>query len=130
MVMEDVVAWGADQRDATRPMTVDQAANGLRGLARLHSRFWGGRGMREHALTWLAPYNLWPGLAAAIPISLKRLGDTLPAEVHDLGTRTVDDHGVRFIDTLSDSAQTLVHGDAHIGNTYVLPDDEVGFLDW
>jgi aminoglycoside phosphotransferase (APT) family kinase protein len=25
---------------------------------------------------------------------------------------------------------TLLHGDAHIGNTYVLPDDNVGFLDW
>ena len=25
---------------------------------------------------------------------------------------------------------TLLHGDPHIGNTYVLPDDEVGFLDW
>ena len=25
---------------------------------------------------------------------------------------------------------TLLHGDAHIGNTYVLPDGGVGFLDW
>jgi aminoglycoside phosphotransferase (APT) family kinase protein len=24
----------------------------------------------------------------------------------------------------------LLHGDAHIGNTYLLPDDDVGFLDW
>ena len=23
-----------------------------------------------------------------------------------------------------------MHGDAHVGNTYVLPDNEVGFLDW
>ena len=23
-----------------------------------------------------------------------------------------------------------MHGDPHIGNTYVLPDDDVGFLDW
>ena len=27
-------------------------------------------------------------------------------------------------------AQTLLHGDPHIGNTYVTPDDGVGFLDW
>lgn len=25
---------------------------------------------------------------------------------------------------------TLLHGDAHIGNSYVLPGDDVGFLDW
>src|SRR5690349_7887500 len=36
MIMEDVVARGADPRDSTRPMTVAQVANGVRGLARLH----------------------------------------------------------------------------------------------
>jgi hypothetical protein len=130
MVMEDIVARGADPRDATRPMSADQAANALRNLARLHSRFWGDRGSRDPALDWLAPYNLWPGLGPAIPIALKRLGNMVPPEVHELGTAIVDDHWVRFIGTLSTSAQTLVHGDAHIGNTYVLPDDDVGFLDW
>ena len=35
IVMEDVAARGADPRDATRPMTADQVAHGLRGLARL-----------------------------------------------------------------------------------------------
>lgn len=33
LVMEDLVNRGAYPRDATRPMTVDQVANGLRGLA-------------------------------------------------------------------------------------------------
>ena len=35
-----------------------------------------------------------------------------------------------YIATLTASPQTLLHGDPHIGNTYVLPDGEVGFLDW
>jgi Ser/Thr protein kinase RdoA (MazF antagonist) len=130
MVMEDVVARGADPRDATRPMTVEQAASGLRALARMHGRLWGERGDRERALDWLAPFNLWPGLGPAIPIALRRLGETVPPEVHELGKRIVDDFWPRFIDTLPKAAQTLVHGDAHIGNTYVLPDDDVGFLDW
>ena len=41
MIMEDVTARGADPRDSTRPLTVDQAASGVRGLARLHSNYWG-----------------------------------------------------------------------------------------
>ena len=41
LVMEDLTHRGADPRDATRPMTVEQVADGLRGLARLHSRYWG-----------------------------------------------------------------------------------------
>ena len=43
MIMEDVVARGADPRDSTRPMTIDQVANGVRGLARMHSEYWGDR---------------------------------------------------------------------------------------
>jgi sulfur transfer complex TusBCD TusB component (DsrH family) len=43
MIMEDVVARGADPRDSTRPLTIDQAASGVRGLAKLHSGFWGAK---------------------------------------------------------------------------------------
>jgi hypothetical protein len=39
LVMEDVTGRGGDPRDATRPMTVDQVANGVRGLARLHAMY-------------------------------------------------------------------------------------------
>ena len=41
LVMEDLKQRGADPRDATRPLTHEQVAMGLRGLARLHSRYWG-----------------------------------------------------------------------------------------
>lgn len=34
-----------------------------------------------------------------------------------------------YIATLTTSPQTLLHGDPHIGNTYLLPSGEVGFLD-
>ena len=35
-----------------------------------------------------------------------------------------------YVATLTTSPQTLLHGDPHIGNTYLLPSGEVGFLDW
>jgi len=35
-----------------------------------------------------------------------------------------------YIRSLTTSPQTLLHGDPHIGNTYVTPDDDLGFLDW
>lgn len=41
LVMEDLTARDADPRDATRPLTVEQAATGVRGLARMHGRYWG-----------------------------------------------------------------------------------------
>jgi aminoglycoside phosphotransferase (APT) family kinase protein len=59
--------------------------------------------------------------------------DDAPASVHAL---TIEDlvEGVwkPFIRSLTapDASQTLLHGDPHIGNTYLLADGDLGFLDW
>ncbi|MCV7224279.1 phosphotransferase [Mycolicibacterium elephantis] len=132
MIMEDVVARGADPRDSTRPMTIAQAASGIRGLARMHSRYWGERLTTNPALGWVEPFVAFEGLEyAPLHIAHERLGDSVPAEVPALsGTELFVDIWARYIGTLTTTEQTLLHGDPHIGNTYVLPGDEVGFLDW
>jgi Ser/Thr protein kinase RdoA (MazF antagonist) len=131
MVMEDIVARGCDPRDATRPMTVEQVANGVRSLAHLHRAFWGDRLARYPQLSWVEPFVAWRGMAAGIDIGLERAGDRVPPEVQRLtGKHIMRDIWVPFVATLATGGQTLLHGDAHIGNTYVLPDDGVGFLDW
>ncbi|MCV7283445.1 phosphotransferase [Mycolicibacterium flavescens] len=132
MIMEDVVARGADPRDSTRPMSVEQVANGVRGLARMHSRFWDERLAATPGLDWLEPFVAFEGLEhAPLHIAHERLGNTVPSVVLGLsGTELFVDLWARYIGTLTTSPQTLLHGDPHIGNTYVLPDDDVGFLDW
>jgi aminoglycoside phosphotransferase (APT) family kinase protein len=132
MIMEDVVARGGDPRDSTRPMTVDQVANGVRGLARMHSAFWGDRLTTNPALGWVEPFVAFEGMQyAPLHIARERLGDTVDAEILALnGEQLFIDIWARYIGTLTTSPQTLLHGDPHIGNTYVLPDDDVGFLDW
>lgn len=132
MIMEDIVARGADPRDSTRPLTVDQAASGVRGLARLHSRYWGERLTGDPRLDWVEPFVPFAGLELApLEIAYERLGDTVPAEIPALtGAELFGDIWARYITTLTTTAPTLLHGDPHIGNTYVLPDGEVGFLDW
>jgi aminoglycoside phosphotransferase (APT) family kinase protein len=132
MIMEDVVARGADPRDSTRPMTVDQVASGVGGLAKLHSEFWGDRITSDPALSWVEPFVAFAGLEyAPLEIAHERLGDSVPAEIPAMtGTDLFVDIWARYIGTLTEAPQTLLHGDPHIGNTYVLPDDTVGFLDW
>ncbi|MCX2931280.1 phosphotransferase [Mycobacterium sp. CVI_P3] len=132
MVMEDVSALGADPRDSTRPLTVDQAASGVRGLARMHSQFWGDQLVNDPRLAWVEPFVPFAGLELApLDIAYERLGDTVPAEIPAMtGTDLFVDVWARYITTLTKTAPTLLHGDPHIGNTYVLPDGEVGFLDW
>ncbi len=134
LVMEDLTRRGADPRDATRPMSVDQVAHGLRGLARLHSQYWGFSGRTHPKLAWVKtwkPTRGWQvGLGKRIPVGLARGAGHLPAEVTKLSGEEIVGIWARYVASLSKGPMTLLHGDAHIGNTYVLPDGDVGFLDW
>jgi hypothetical protein len=134
LVMEDLSARGADPRDASRPLSVDQVANGLRGLARLHSRYWAFTARSQPRLRWVKtwkPTEGWQvGLRKRIPIGLERGVGSIPSEVAHLGGDEIVELWARYVSSLSRGAMTLLHGDAHIGNTYVLPDGDVGFLDW
>lgn len=101
----------------------------------MHSEYWGDRLAHRPALSWVEPFVAFEGLEyAPLHIAHERLGETVPAEIIALtGTELFVDVWARYIGTLtrsSRSAPTLLHGDAHIGNTYVLPGGEVGFLDW
>lgn len=129
LVMEDLAERGADPRDATRPMSVAQVANGLRGLARLHSRYWNRTGL-GWIKTWRPTQGWQVGLRRRIPTGLERGADALPNSVARLGADQIVRIWARYVATLGHGPMTLLHGDAHIGNTYVLPGDDVGFLDW
>jgi hypothetical protein len=131
VLMEDICARGADPRDATRPLTPAQAASGVRGLGRLHGHFWGERLAGEAGLSWVEPFVAWEDMGLGIPRALEKAGGSVPAEVRAMSRHEiVEHHWARYIATLADGPASLLHGDPHIGNTYVLPDDEVGFLDW
>ena len=131
LVMEDLVVRDADPRDATRPLTVEQAADGVRGLGRMHGQYWGHR-LERPELSWLEPFVPWEGMGAApLPAALERLGADAPASVHALSIeQLISDVWKPYIRTLTVGPTTLLHGDAHVGNTYLLPDGAVGFLDW
>jgi hypothetical protein len=134
IVMEDVTTRGGDPRDATRPLTPNQVAHGLRGLARLHSQYWGFTGATHPALAWVQTWapteGFQSGLRSYTPRGLERAAGLLPTEVARLDGDRIVDLWARDVATLAGGPLTLLHADAHIGNTYLLPDDEVGFLDW
>lgn len=132
MVMEDLAARGADPRDSLRPLTPEQARSGVRALGRMHGRYWGDRALKHPDLQWLEPFVPFDGLQyAPLPSALELLDGDTPPEVMSL---TIDDLvdaiWKPYIRTLTTSPQTLLHGDPHIGNTYVTPDGDLGFLDW
>ena len=133
VVMEDVSLRGGDPRDSTRPLSIDQAANGVRGLARLHRAYRGFSAATHPALAWVQTWAPAEGFHSAlrrrVPLGLERAGGRLPAEVARRSADEIVDVWVRYVALLGRDP-TLLHADAHIGNTYLLPDDDVGFLDW
>jgi hypothetical protein len=100
MVMEDIVARGCDPRDANRPLTIQQAENGLRALARLHSAFWAAAARDVPELAWVEPFTATYRLERGIDIGKDKVRDSLTPEV-------------------------LALSGAAIG-----ADDDLGFLDW
>lgn len=133
IVMEDVTRRGADPRDATRPMTVAQVENGVRQLAALHSSYWdlvsSAPGL-EWLQTWEATEGWRQSLGPGLPIGRSRAAGLLPGPLANRRDEDLLDLCMRSISTFATGRMTLLHADPHIGNTYVLPDDGVGFLDW
>lgn len=133
VVMEDVRQRGAILNDATVALGVEEVANGLRGLARLHSHHWGMRG-DEDGLEWVSASRAQPTFRFLVRLGclrgIPRLRAHLPAEVAAMGAGKMIGYWRRQIRAMATGPSTLLHGDAHVGNTYTLPDGEVGFYDW
>jgi hypothetical protein len=126
VVMADVTASGGVPHAATTPLTPDQVAGGLAGLARLHAAHWG-----RPLPAFVRPWRLGPawapvayaGFVHALHKS-RRLGVPLPITPGEV------ERGFRGWSRLArQGPQTLLHGDPHPGNTYRLG-DVTGFYDW
>jgi aminoglycoside phosphotransferase (APT) family kinase protein len=80
--------------------------------------------------TWKPSRGWQVGLKARVPVGLQRGGQALPSEVTRFNAVELVSFWTRYVASLTLGPMTLLHGDAHIGNTYLLPNGDVGFLDW
>ncbi len=134
VIMEDLSARGVTLHDATRRLSVEEIAEGLRGLALLHSAFWRFTGESHPSLdwvdTWRATRRFRMILRGTCGKGIANVRASLPDPVAELGAAGVEHAWTAYIKTVSQGPLTLLHGDAHVGNTYALPSGEFGFLDW
>jgi hypothetical protein len=139
LVMEDLRERGIRFPNVTVPVPLESIRGLLDTLAWLHARFW--RSPRFSGdLGWVQSHMAGPlhelfHDPAMVPAAIaervrleqfkremvQRLGLTVE-QLYD-GFRAVQAHQARL-------PQTIVHGDTHIGNTYLLPDGRGGLLDW
>ncbi|MBO0708073.1 MAG: phosphotransferase [Candidatus Dormibacteraeota bacterium] len=134
VVMEDVTTRRGRPNDATSSLALEGVRSGLEGLATLHAAYWERPLPAE--LAFLRPWRLGGALAAISRANLARglwrlrerghaglLPSGLSAALLDRQFRA----GARL--ALS-GPQTVLHGDPHPGNTYLLPGPVTGFYDW
>lgn len=136
LVLEDLTEGGARPVTAEDDLTIDHARGVIDALAQLHATFW--RSPRlEHDLAWAAPMVGRPGFALLAGqfrrVRRRFLAGSAGRQVTPRIRRMLgilNEHDRQLYRSWSDGPQTLVHGDAHMGNTYALPDGRAGLLDW
>jgi hypothetical protein len=137
LILEDVTRRGAEFPNVTWDIGLAQVESLLDALARLHATYWQSPRF-DSDMAWVQTHLEGDIIElqneAATPLiqhevdtvqfkreMVERLRTTAPAL--RAGMMAVQKHQATL-------PRTLVHGDAHLGNTYLLPDDKGGFLDW
>lgn len=132
-LMEDIEATrGAVFSEPTAPIARDQIEDLVRNLARLHGTFWADPSI---AVLNTPAYMLDAYLAAIdmkkrCHVGLQRAAEVVPEALHGQSERLWA--GVeRAIEIAThDIPPTLLHGDPHIGQTYLTRDGRMGHVDW
>ncbi|MEO6716126.1 MAG: phosphotransferase [Novosphingobium sp.] len=139
LLLEDLRDRGVTFASVTTPTSLDRMRSLLDQLATLHAKYWN---HPEHggSLDWMEAHTRGiihdkfndPNIMAAHIANQVATEQFKREMVERLGT-TVDGLFRQFQLVQQHQAtlpQTVCHGDTHIGNTYILPDDRGGLLDW
>ena len=137
ILMEDLTLRGARFPNATTDVPVESIRDLLGNLARLHAAFWQSPRF-EKDLAWLPDrlsggmFPVFDGIGRELIRYQVEQYEPKSALLAPLG-RSVDQLWQDLWASqraLAAGPCTLLHGDTHIGNTYLLPDGAGGFLDF
>jgi hypothetical protein len=137
MMLEDLSQRGARFPNVTQDVALSAVATSLDTLAALHASHWESprfssdlswlqshmEGRVAHLMNELAPPLIQHEIdtQAFKREMVQRLRTSGPKLL--AGVKSLQRHQARL-------PQTLLHGDAHLGNTYLLPGGAAGLLDW
>jgi len=137
VLMEDLTLRGARFPNALTSVSVDEIRGLVATLAVLHARYWQSPAFASE-LQWLATpiaggmYPVFRALGLDLIRNQIETNAYKAEAIAPLG-KTVDelwDALWKAQDMLAAGPQTLLHGDPHIANTYLLSGNRGGFLDW
>ena len=139
LILEDLVPLGGEFGTSAQPIGIEDISHSVVGLARLHGKTWGHPELSRHRWlqTAMAPqtttddyWGLMPQYAArfnALPERLAILPEWIAENPQRLRSAFFQ---LCAEETGSTAALCLVHGDAHLGNSYRRPNGERIWFDW
>jgi hypothetical protein len=124
LVLEDLAAGPCEFPDTLHPLDKDKASLIVGLLAGLHAKFW------ARVPDWLYSGSADPSVPlvpAMLRLSARRISErhSIPVEKG----RFIDEHYPAVARLIDAPPHTVLHGDAHPGNTY-FRDGAAGLLDW
>lgn len=141
LLLEDLAAGGARFSSALSPPTLETLRDGVRSLAAFHAAHWGARAdWHGDVLGWaqshvagdlhelFGPSDLVPSMIAHEVATVAHKRELVASVGQDAASLRTQVAAVQRHQ--AELPTTLVHGDCHVGNTYVTADGAMGFLDW
>jgi hypothetical protein len=137
LLLEDLEARGARFPSALDPVSIDEVRSILGHLATLHAQFWDSPRF-DGDLAWVATPTSGGMFEVFDQIGLELIEDQVARNpfkqelIAPLGRSVADmwDLLWKVQARHSEAPTTLLHGDPHLGNTYLLPEARGGLLDW
>jgi hypothetical protein len=132
-IMEDIAATkGARFVGPTERLTHAQMLDLVRNLARLHGGLWKDPavGVLPTLREYIQRTSAFVALRERARVGMERAKHEIPSALHGQSDR-IYDATVRSLDIATDQMpRTLLHGDAHVGQTYLTARGRVGYTDW
>lgn len=137
VLMEDLTLRGAHFPNALESQSLDTVRSTLRTMAQMHARYWNDPTL-DTALDWVPTrfeggmYPVFNGIGYDL---IRYQVEQHPFKQQILAplgrsVRELWDAMWQTQQRLMTGPRTLLHGDTHVGNTYVLPDGSGGLLDF
>lgn len=137
LLLEDLTARGARFPSAVDPVSLPEVRSILGNLASLHARFWESPRFTAE-LSWVPTPTSGGMFEVFDTIGLDLIEDQVAR--HPFKTELIAPLGRTVAEMWEPLWQlqqlhslaptTLLHGDPHVGNTYLLPGERGGLLDW
>ncbi|KAI1418462.1 kinase-like domain-containing protein [Hypoxylon sp. FL1857] len=137
VVMDNLAVQGCDFGEPLKAWPVDRVRAGVKELAALHAKTWGAS---EKDFPWLAGDKTMGGnplqgmivsLLSPPAWELRFKGAAAPPLPEAIANRERMERAFKTMwATENPTLKCIVHGDAHIGNTFITPDGRPGFIDW